>query len=142
MMKILRALRDELARNKLSLSDILPVAGIDPGTLEDRYTDAAERGSVIAKTGTLIRTDGGASSLCGQMKKKSGGVVLFVIMNQRGNVLRFRQNQDTIVSAIQNSFGVLRRSIIARLSWPCDWLILNLKRLTRAVNTSRRISHL
>jgi D-alanyl-D-alanine carboxypeptidase/D-alanyl-D-alanine-endopeptidase (penicillin-binding protein 4) len=105
MMKILRALRDELARNKLSLSDILPVAGIDPGTLEDRYTDPLERGSVIAKTGTLVRTDGGASALVGQMKTKGGRVILFVIMNQRGSVIRFRQNQDTIVAAIQNSLG-------------------------------------
>jgi serine-type D-Ala-D-Ala carboxypeptidase/endopeptidase (penicillin-binding protein 4) len=105
MMKVLRALRDELARHKLSLTDILPVAGIDPGTLEERYTDALERGSVVAKTGTLIRTDGGASSLVGQMKTKSGRLVLFVIMNQRGNVVRFRQNQDTIVSSIQNSLG-------------------------------------
>jgi D-alanyl-D-alanine carboxypeptidase/D-alanyl-D-alanine-endopeptidase (penicillin-binding protein 4) len=68
MMKILRALRDELQKNRLSLSDILPVAGIDPGTLEERYTDPAERGSVIAKTGTLVRTDGGASALVGQMR--------------------------------------------------------------------------
>jgi D-alanyl-D-alanine carboxypeptidase/D-alanyl-D-alanine-endopeptidase (penicillin-binding protein 4) len=105
MMKILRALRLELDRHKLSLSDILPVAGIDPGTLEERYTDPQERGSVIAKTGTLVRTDGGASSLVGQMRTKSGRVVLFVIMNQRGNVLRFRQNQDTIVTSIQNSLG-------------------------------------
>lgn len=105
MMKILRGLRDELAKNKLILSDILPVAGVDPGTLEDRYTDPFERGSVIAKTGTLVRTDGGASSLVGQMKTKSGRVVLFVIMNQRGNVVRFRQNQDEIVAAIQNSLG-------------------------------------
>jgi D-alanyl-D-alanine carboxypeptidase len=105
MMKILRGLRDELAKNKLTLSDILPVAGVDPGTLEDRYTDPLERGSVIAKTGTLVRTDGGASSLVGQMKTKSGRVVLFVIMNQRGNVVRFRQNQDEIVAAIQNSLG-------------------------------------
>ena len=105
MMKILRMLRDELAKNKLSLSDILPVAGIDPGTLEDRYTDPQERGSVIAKTGTLVRTDGGASSLVGQMETRSGRIVLFVIMNQRGNVGRFRQNQDSIVSAIQNSLG-------------------------------------
>ena len=105
MMKVLRALRDELAKNKLTLSDILPVAGVDPGTLEERYTDALERGSVIAKTGTLVRTDGGASSLVGQMRTKSGRVVLFVIMNQRGNVVRFRQNQDTIVSSIQNSLG-------------------------------------
>lgn len=105
MMTILRALRDELAKNKLSLSDILPVAGIDPGTLEDRYTDPLERGSVIAKTGTLVRTDGGASALVGQMKTKSGRVVLFVILNQRGSVWHFRQNQDGIVMAIQNSFG-------------------------------------
>jgi D-alanyl-D-alanine carboxypeptidase len=105
MMKILRGLRDELARNKLTLSDILPVAGVDPGTLEDRYTDPLERGSVIAKTGTLVRTDGGASALVGQMKTKSGRVILFVIMNQRGNVARFRQNQDDIVAAIQNSLG-------------------------------------
>jgi hypothetical protein len=60
---------------------------------------------VIAKTGTLVRTDGGASSLVGQMKTRSGGVVLFVILNQRGNVGHFRQNQDGIVSAIQNSLG-------------------------------------
>jgi len=33
MMKIFRALRNELQKNKLSPSDILPVAGIDPGTL-------------------------------------------------------------------------------------------------------------
>jgi D-alanyl-D-alanine carboxypeptidase/D-alanyl-D-alanine-endopeptidase (penicillin-binding protein 4) len=105
MMKILRGLRDELRRNKLSLSDILPVAGIDPGTLEDRYTDPLERGSVIAKTGTLVRTDGGASSLVGQMRTKSGRVVLFVILNQHGNVVRFRQNQDGIVAAIQNALG-------------------------------------
>jgi D-alanyl-D-alanine carboxypeptidase/D-alanyl-D-alanine-endopeptidase (penicillin-binding protein 4) len=105
MMKILRTLRDELAKNRLSLSDILPVAGIDPGTLEDRYTDPQERGSVIAKTGTLVRTDGGASSLVGQMETRSGRIVLFVIMNQRGNVSRFRQNQDFIVSSIQNSLG-------------------------------------
>jgi len=105
MMKILRALRHELSRNKLLLSDILPVAGIDPGTLEDRYTNPEERGSVIAKTGTLIRTDGGASSLVGQMKTRSGSIVLFVILNQRGNVVYFRRNQDDIVAAIQNSLG-------------------------------------
>jgi D-alanyl-D-alanine carboxypeptidase/D-alanyl-D-alanine-endopeptidase (penicillin-binding protein 4) len=105
MMKILRALRDELARNKLSLSDILPVAGVDPGTLKDRYTSDALRGTVIAKTGTLIRTDGGASSLVGETQTKSGKVVLFVIMNQQGSVLRFRENQDEIVSQIQSAFG-------------------------------------
>ncbi len=105
MMKILRGLRTELGKNNLALSAILPVAGVDPGTLEDRYTDLPHRGSVVAKTGTLVRTDGGASSLVGQMRTKSGRIVLFVIMNQSGNVGRFRENQDLIVSAIQNALG-------------------------------------
>lgn len=105
MMKIFRALRDELAKNNLSPSDIMPVAGIDPGTLEKRYTDLQSRGSVIAKTGTLIRTDGGASALVGQMRTRSGETLLFVIFNQRGNVLRFRESQDALISQIQNSRG-------------------------------------
>lgn len=105
MMKILRGLGDELGQHKLSLSDILPVAGIDPGTLEDRYTTETQRGSVVAKTGTLAHSDGGASSLVGQMQTKSGRIVLFVILNQHGNVLSFRQNQDNIVASIQNSLG-------------------------------------
>jgi len=105
MMAILRGLHAELRKHNLKLSDIMPVAGIDPGTLEDRYTDPFARGSVVAKTGTLISTDGGASSLVGQMNTKSGRVVLFVIMNQRGSVIRFRDNQDAIVAAIQNTLG-------------------------------------
>ncbi len=105
MMTIFRALRLELAKNKLSPSDIMPVAGIDPGTLEDRYTSPEQRGSVIAKTGTLISTDRGASSLVGQMQTKSGTIVLFVIFNQRGSALRFRANQDEIVTSIQSTLG-------------------------------------
>ncbi len=83
----------------------MPVAGIDPGTLEDRFTGLAWRGSVIAKTGTLIRTDGGASSLVGQMQAANGEVLLFVIMNQRGSVWRFRENQDYLVMLVQNTRG-------------------------------------
>ncbi|HAF13168.1 MAG TPA: hypothetical protein DCK99_05600 [Blastocatellia bacterium] len=105
MMKVFRALRNELQKNKLSPADILPVAGIDPGTLEDRFTGPAWQGSVIAKTGTLVRTDGGASSLVGQMRTASGDVLLFVIMNQHGSVTRFRENQDYLVMQVQNSRG-------------------------------------
>ncbi|HEX8708365.1 MAG TPA: D-alanyl-D-alanine carboxypeptidase [Pyrinomonadaceae bacterium] len=105
MMKIFRELRVELAKHNLSPSDIMPVAGVDPGTLQKRYTLDPFRGSVIAKTGTLIRTDGGASALVGQMRTRSGQTLLFVIFNQRGNVLRFRQAQDALVAQVQNSYG-------------------------------------
>jgi D-alanyl-D-alanine carboxypeptidase len=105
MMKIYRALRAELQKHGLSPAAIMPVAGIDPGTLEDRFTGVAWRGSVIAKTGTLLRTDGGASALVGQMKAANGEVLLFVIMNQRGSVSRFRENQDYLVMLVQNTRG-------------------------------------
>jgi D-alanyl-D-alanine carboxypeptidase/D-alanyl-D-alanine-endopeptidase (penicillin-binding protein 4) len=105
MMKIYRALRAELEKHGLTPAAIMPVAGIDPGTLEDRFTGVTWRGSVIAKTGTLLRTDGGASSLVGQMKAANGEVLLFVIMNQRGSVWRFRENQDYLVMLVQNTRG-------------------------------------
>ncbi|HYJ45626.1 MAG TPA: D-alanyl-D-alanine carboxypeptidase [Pyrinomonadaceae bacterium] len=105
MMRIFRSLRNELAKNKLTPADIMPVAGVDPGTLEKRYTDIQSRGSVIAKTGTLVRTDGGASALVGQMRTRDNETLLFVIFNQRGNVWRFRESQDALVTQIQNARG-------------------------------------
>jgi D-alanyl-D-alanine carboxypeptidase/D-alanyl-D-alanine-endopeptidase (penicillin-binding protein 4) len=105
MMKIFRALRNELAKHSLQPSDIMPVAGIDPGTLKKRYTSYPSRGSVIAKTGTLIRTDGGVSALVGQMQTARGETLLFVIFNQRGNVVRFRESQDALVTQLQSSRG-------------------------------------
>ena len=90
MMKVYRALLDELHEHDLKAADILPVAGVDPGTLQKRYADSPARGSVIAKTGTLPRTDGGASALVGQLRTRNGETLLFVIFNQRGSVVRFR----------------------------------------------------
>jgi D-alanyl-D-alanine carboxypeptidase/D-alanyl-D-alanine-endopeptidase (penicillin-binding protein 4) len=94
MMKVYVALREELAKHKLETSDILPVAGVDPGTLKKRYTDPAERGSVVAKTGTLGRTDGGVSALVGEMRVQNGG-----------SDDRFRQDQDALVTSLQSARG-------------------------------------
>lgn len=105
MMKVFRGLRVELQKHRLSVADIMPVAGIDPGTLEDRFTSPPWQGSVIAKTGTLVRTDAGASSLVGQMRTAKGETLLFVILNQQGNVSSFRRNQDYLVMQVQNSRG-------------------------------------
>jgi D-alanyl-D-alanine carboxypeptidase/D-alanyl-D-alanine-endopeptidase (penicillin-binding protein 4) len=105
MMKVYRGLLKELAKHNLSPSDIMPVAGIDPGTLQKRYTFGYARGSVIGKTGTLGRTDGGASALAGQMRTQTGETLLFVIFNQRGSVPRFREAQDRLVSQLQFTRG-------------------------------------
>jgi serine-type D-Ala-D-Ala carboxypeptidase/endopeptidase (penicillin-binding protein 4) len=104
MMKLLRALRGDLARNKMTFADIMPVAGIDKGTLEGRFDTDFSRGSVVGKTGTLGNTDGGASALAGEINTRNGRY-LFVIFNQRGSVARFRAFQNNFISLVQGQFG-------------------------------------
>jgi D-alanyl-D-alanine carboxypeptidase (penicillin-binding protein 4) len=105
MMKLLRALRAELAKYKMTFADIMPVAGVDPGTLQNRFKSGPALGSVVGKTGTLGNTDGGVSALCGEMQTRDGGKMLFVIFNQRGTPARFRSFQDSYISMIQSQFG-------------------------------------
>ena len=104
MMKLLRVLRNDLARYKMTFADIMPVAGLDRGTLEHRFDTDFSSGSVIGKTGTLGNTDGGASALAGEINTRNGKL-LFVIFNQRGSVSRFRAFQNNYVSIIQGQFG-------------------------------------
>lgn len=104
MMKLLRVFRSDLAKYKMTFADIMPVAGMDKGTLENRFDSDFSAGSVIGKTGTLGNTDGGVSALAGEINTR-GGKLLFVIFNQRGSVSRFRSFQNNYVSLIQGQFG-------------------------------------
>ena len=104
MMQLLRTLRNELARYKMTFADIMPVAGIDKGTLERRFDTDFAIGSVVGKTGTLGQTDSGVSSLSGEISTRNGKY-LFVIFNQRGSVSKFRNFQNYFVSLIQGQFG-------------------------------------
>ncbi len=100
MMKTLRVLDAELKKNKMTFADIMPVAGIDDGTLKNRFNDPYVRGSVIGKTGTLPRTDGGVSALCGEINTRRGKLY-FVIFNMKGGVGRFRSFQNSYVALVQ-----------------------------------------
>jgi len=104
MMKLLRALRSSLSDYRMTFADIMPVAGVDRGTLEHRFQSDFSMGSVVGKTGTLGRTDGGVSALAGEISTRNG-TLLFVIFNQRGSVARFRSFQNNYVSLIQGQFG-------------------------------------
>ena len=103
-MKLLRALRSDLAKYNMTFMDIFPVAGVDQGTLEERFDADWARGSVVGKTGTLGRTDGGASALAGEMNTRNGRL-LFVIFNMHGGVGRFRGFQNMLVPLVQAQFG-------------------------------------
>lgn len=104
MMLVLKALRLELQSNGLDLKDICPVAGVDPGTLDERFTNSFERGSVVGKTGTLPGTDGGTSTLVGMFRTQKEDVY-FVIFCWHGNVVSFRHQQDELIRKLQSSRG-------------------------------------
>ena len=104
MMRLLRVLRSDLARYNMTFADIMPVAGIDKGTLENRFDTDFSTGSVVGKTGTLGNTDSGVSALSGELNTRNGRY-LFVIFNQHGRVAKFRVFQNYFVSLVQGQFG-------------------------------------
>jgi serine-type D-Ala-D-Ala carboxypeptidase/endopeptidase (penicillin-binding protein 4) len=96
--KLLRALEKELATSGHALYDILPVAGVDDGTLHDRLNGPGEAGRVVGKTGTF--GDYGASALVGAIPTTDQGTVYFAILNHNVPVPQARQRQDRFVRAL------------------------------------------
>jgi D-alanyl-D-alanine carboxypeptidase/D-alanyl-D-alanine-endopeptidase (penicillin-binding protein 4) len=96
--KLLRALEQELALSGHALFDILPVAGVDQGTLRDRLNAPEDAGRVVGKTGTF--GDYGASALIGAIPTSDRGVVYFAILNHGVAVPEARRRQDRFVHAL------------------------------------------
>lgn len=95
---ILRALDRELASDALSLSDVLPVAGIDGGTLEERLRRPSYRGAVVGKTGTLPSI--AVSALAGVVYTQRYGRLFFAILNQGLPVWQARKKQDAFLAEL------------------------------------------
>lgn len=93
-----RALQDELAKHGLGLDDVLPVAGVDPGTLRERLAGPGERARVVGKTGTY--GDYGASALSGAIRSRERGLVYFALLNRGVPVPEARPRQDAFVRAL------------------------------------------
>jgi D-alanyl-D-alanine carboxypeptidase/D-alanyl-D-alanine-endopeptidase (penicillin-binding protein 4) len=85
--------------------DVLPVAGMDVGTLRTRFTSSEFRGAVVGKTGTLPRTEGGVSTLAGFVYTRDRGVLVFAIFNNGSNVNRARTIQDNLLKNVIHESG-------------------------------------
>jgi D-alanyl-D-alanine carboxypeptidase/D-alanyl-D-alanine-endopeptidase (penicillin-binding protein 4) len=94
---LLRALEGELTRSSHALTDILPVSGLDPGTLHERFSAPGEAGHLVGKTGTY--GDYGASALAGALRTREG-TVYFAILNHGVPVPTARRRQDAYVRAL------------------------------------------
>jgi D-alanyl-D-alanine carboxypeptidase len=93
---LLDALAEELAKSGHGLTDALPVSGIDPGTLQDRFLEMP--GFVVGKTGTFGSV--GASALAGALRTKRYGTVRFAVLNHGVPVPEARAMQDAFVRAL------------------------------------------
>ncbi|HEX4052379.1 MAG TPA: D-alanyl-D-alanine carboxypeptidase [Steroidobacteraceae bacterium] len=96
--KLLRALEQQLATSGHSLPDVLPVSGVDAGTLHDRLNGADAAGRVVGKTGTY--GDYGASALIGAIRTRDQGEVYFAILNHGLPVPVARRRQDAFVRVL------------------------------------------
>jgi D-alanyl-D-alanine carboxypeptidase/D-alanyl-D-alanine-endopeptidase (penicillin-binding protein 4) len=103
--RVLRQLARWLDDQGLYPEDVLPVAGIDRGTTRTRFTRRDYRGAVVAKTGTLTRTDGGVSALAGVLYTNDYGPLLFAILNSSGPVIQYREFQDDFIEDVIDEFG-------------------------------------
>jgi D-alanyl-D-alanine carboxypeptidase len=93
--------------NNMQPQDVLPVAGVDAGTLRSRFTAQEYRGAIVGKTGTLPGTDGGVSTLAGIVYTRDYGPVIFAIFNTKGPVSTYRKLQDEFLKGfIAESGGI------------------------------------
>jgi serine-type D-Ala-D-Ala carboxypeptidase/endopeptidase (penicillin-binding protein 4) len=90
---------------QLRVEDIMPVAGVDSGTLVRRMREPGMSGGIVAKTGTLNTTDNGVSTLQGVIYSEQYGPMLFAIFNMGGGVHYFRREQDRFLGEALNELG-------------------------------------
>jgi D-alanyl-D-alanine carboxypeptidase/D-alanyl-D-alanine-endopeptidase (penicillin-binding protein 4) len=105
--KMMRALYFWLSDHQMKLQDIMPVAGLDEGTLYGRFRDPNFRGGVLGKTGTNPSKDGGVSTLAGLAYTRDHGPVLYAILNSRGSVNAYRRWQDNFLKGLIEENGGL-----------------------------------
>lgn len=97
MIAALRGFKGLLAEYKLDLSDALPIAGVDHGTIFQRFADSDVKGVMVGKTGTLKQTDRGACVLVGEMRTLLRGEILFVVFQRGRNTAQLRLSQNIFV---------------------------------------------
>ncbi len=96
--RLLRALEADLVAQGHALTDVLPVAGVDDGTLRRRINGPDELGRVVGKTGTY--NDYGACALVGAIPSTRYGTVYFAILNRGIPIIPARKKQDDFVRVL------------------------------------------
>ena len=115
---MLEALGRTLEARGLAFPDVLPVAGVDPGTLEDRLAEPRYRGAVAGKSGTVrvLRI----STLAGVAYTRKYGRTLFAIMTRGVPLWVARERQNAFLRGLLDAGGA--RPLRARKPAPPAFL--------------------
>ena len=103
--QVLHCLRATLQGHGMKLQDVMPVAGVDQGTLRGRFRHSRVRGRVLGKTGTNSSKDGGVSTLAGVAMTQDHGPVFYAILNNGGGVMAYRRWQDEFLRKLIQENG-------------------------------------
>jgi D-alanyl-D-alanine carboxypeptidase len=95
---ILWELRKKMRKFGKDLPAVLPVNGLDAGTLKIRLSDPRYRGCIVGKTGTFGSV--GASALVGVLRSGKYGHVAFAILNSKVPVPEAKRRQDAFLRAL------------------------------------------
>jgi len=130
--RLVRAFLETVQKLGLSVGDLLPVIGCDPGATDRKFPRLARpdrAGSVMVKTGTLINTDGGVAVLGGVANE----IVLFCIAAPRSgwDEPQFRVLQQSwLLELIETAGGAVQRpcggklpfsDTFAETEWVVSW---------------------
>ncbi|MDE0032750.1 MAG: D-alanyl-D-alanine carboxypeptidase [Deltaproteobacteria bacterium] len=97
------ALKRTLRKHGLSFSNVLPVAGVDPGTLQDRLAAARYRGAVVGKSGTVRVLRIG--TLAGVAHTRKYGRTFFAIMTRGVPLWIARERQNAFLKGLLDAAG-------------------------------------
>jgi D-alanyl-D-alanine carboxypeptidase/D-alanyl-D-alanine-endopeptidase (penicillin-binding protein 4) len=95
---ILWQLRKQLRASGKDLPDVLPVNGLDAGTLKRRLDEDRYRACIVGKTGTFGSV--GATALAGVLRTRKYGNVAFAVLNSWVPVPEARRRQDAFLRAL------------------------------------------
>jgi D-alanyl-D-alanine carboxypeptidase/D-alanyl-D-alanine-endopeptidase (penicillin-binding protein 4) len=112
IVRLLREFRASAERLGVTVADLLPASGCDPGTVTGFFpqlSSGANVGSVVAKTGTLTSTDGGITVLAGFMSTIQGEFVFCVAAPGAGGRLKVsRQAEERFLLSFLAEHGGAR----------------------------------
>jgi len=125
IVRLLRELRAAAQASGVTVEELLPSSGCDPGTVTGFFpnlSSGAYVGSVVAKTGTLTNTDGGVAVLAGFLSTAQGEYVFCVAApgaQGRLGVAR-RAEERFLLSFLAERGGPLPRPCGSPLPGPHD----------------------